>query len=347
VVGSEANLQKLKSGGTSDTATLQLKVAQAQAEVDRLQASLDQSTSGVAAAQAKLDAARNPDPNEVRQAVEAANQARATLAKVANADPHAVAGAVGGVDEARAQLEVKTQGPKETDLAVAIEQVRQAELNVKQAELDLQYANLTAPFDGIVAAINANPGEQASAGAMNLNTPAAPLTSLVTLVDPSEVRVDANVDEADIAKLAVGKPAEVTFDALPDRRLQGQIAAISPSGSSQQGVVTYPVAVNIEVPSGTTLPPGLTTALTILVDQKEAVLVVPSRAIRRLGREQTVEVVVGDRTETRTIRTGLANDQLTEVVAGLGEGEVVLVPGSGTAPVRVPGGPPPKPGDGR
>ncbi len=85
------------------------------------------------------------------------------------------------------------------------------------------------------------------------------------------------------------------------------------------------------------LPAGLTAAINIIIEQKDNVLVVPSRAIRRQGREQVAEVVKDGKTERRQVRTGLSNDQMVEVVEGLQEGEQVLIPGTTTAPPRVGG----------
>jgi HlyD family secretion protein len=157
-------------------------------------------------------------------------------------------------------------------------------------------------------------------------------------VDPSAVRVDANVDEVDVAKLSVGRPAEVTFDALPDRRFRGQVAAVAPSGNSTSGVVTYPIAINIQIPDDVTLPSGLTASVNITINRKTDVMVVPTRAVRRQGREQQVEVVSGSGTQMKTVQVGISNDQQTEIVDGLADGDVVVVPGTGTAPVRTGGG---------
>jgi len=326
-----------------------LKVPNAQ-DVAQARAALESAKAGLRSAEAKLVAVLAPptdtDVAAAQAAVDSASvgvtSAQAKLSQVrAGAKPSEIEAASSSIAAAQAQLASKTQGPKEADLALALEGVQAAELGVRQAQLDLDNAILTAPFDGVVAAINANPGEQASAGATNVNTQNVQLTALVTLVDPSEVRVDANVDEVDVAKLAVGKPAEVSFEAVPDRRFRGQVVAVSPSGSNQQGVVTYPVSINIQVPADVSLPAGLTASATILANQRQGVLVVPTRAIRRQGQNQTVDVLVNSKPESRNVRAGLSNDQLTEIVEGLADAEVVVVPGTSTAPVRTnPGGQP-------
>ena len=152
----------------------------------------------------------------------------------------------------------------------------------------------------------------------------------MTLVDPSQVRVDVTVDETDVAKIAVGKNATITFDALPDRPFRGKVLAISPTGTLTQGVVSYPVSLSIDA-RNQVLPAGMTASTTITIDEKNDVLIVPNRAVRRQGREQVVEVMGEDgKPATRPVRTGVQNDTLVEITDGLNEGDQVLIQGTTT-----------------
>ena len=116
------------------------------------------------------------------------------------------------------------------------------------------------------------------------------------------------------------------------------MAAVSPSGNSTSGVVTYPIAINLEIPQDITLPSGMTASVIVTINRKTDVIVVPTRAVRRQGREQMVEVVAGDGTQMKAVQVGMTNDQQTEITSGLADGDVVVVPGTGTAPVRTGGG---------
>jgi multidrug efflux pump subunit AcrA (membrane-fusion protein) len=140
--------------------------------------------------------------------------------------------------------------------------------------------------------------------------------------------------------VAVGKPATISFDALPGRPFRGSVISVSPSGTLSQGVVTYPVSIGLDT-RNQALPGGLTASATITIDEKNNVLVVPLRAVRRQGREQLVEVVGDDGKSTaRTVKTGVQNDQLVEITDGLEEGDQILVQGTTTrAPTA--GGPGP------
>jgi multidrug efflux pump subunit AcrA (membrane-fusion protein) len=87
-----------------------------------------------------------------------------------------------------------------------------------------------------------------------------------------------------------------------------------------------------------TLPSGLTASVNITINRKTDVIVVPTRAVRRQGREQNVEVVSGTGTTMKAVQVGMSNDQQTEIVDGLTDSDIVVVPGTGTAPVRTGGG---------
>src|SRR5262249_13145311 len=159
--------------------------------------------------------------------------------------------------------------------------------------------------------ITGNPGETAPAST----------TGFMTLVDPGQVRVDVTVDETDVARVAVGKPATMTFDALPGRPFRGSVIAVAPSGTLSQGVVTYPVSLSIDA-RNQVLRSGMTASATIVIDEKNDVVVVPLRAVRRQGRDQVVEVIGEDgKPVARPVKTGVQNEQLVEITDGLSEGE--------------------------
>ncbi|HEV8638219.1 MAG TPA: efflux RND transporter periplasmic adaptor subunit [Chloroflexota bacterium] len=329
-------------------------VTQAQAKLDAVKAKPD--PKDVQAAQAQVDAAREtlraaqaklaqlkggPAAEEVRQAdaqVESAvasqQAALAKLEAVRQGPKSAeVQAARSALVQAQTQLAVKKTPSLPQEIALAEEAIRAAELQVQQAQLDLDNAALIAPFDGVVGAISANAGEQVGGG-----------TAVLTLVDPKATRVDVSVDETDIARLAPGKPATITFDALPEKRFTGKVLGIAPSATVQQGVATYTVAVSID-DADQPLPAGMTANVSIVVAQKENVVLVPNRAIKRVGRNQVVDVLTGQKAEPRQIKTGLGNEQFTEVVEGVAEGETVVIPATTTQAPRVgpfgAGGPPP------
>ena len=348
LVNAEAKLAELLAGpveadlvaaiGSVDTARSNLVGAQsklrtleqgpAQADLVAAETAVESARANLTAAEARFTATSVTSAQDLQAARSAVTTARAALDSARAKLDQVRAGPVeadviaarGSVASAQSNLELLAAGPKATDLALQMEAVRQAELAVTQAEVDLQGATLVAPFDGIISAIAGNVGEQAPTGT----------AGFITLVDPRAVRVDVTVDETDVARLQAGKPAQITFDALQGRPFTGQVQTVSPSGTATQGVVSYPVTIRLDT-RGQVLPIGMTASANIVVEQKDGVLAVPNRAVRRQGREQVVDVMGADGTPTaRTVRTGVSNDQLTEVVGGLAEGERVVISGTTT-----------------
>lgn len=328
VTQANEKLKALKNGpDPRDVAAKQVDVDQARKALEGAQVKLDQLKAGptdqeVRQAQASLDSAQA----SYRSALQKLDQLRA------GARPSDLAAAQAGLVQAQQQLQVKKTPSTVQDLQLAEEQVRSAELGVRQAELDLQSATLTAPYDGLVGTLGANVGEQIGGS-----------TAVLTLVDPTQTRVDVSVDESDIARIAPGMPAQISFDALPDTRYTGKVMGVAPTSTVTQGVATYTVSVEIGN-ADATAPVGLTANVAIVTQQRSDVLLVPNRALRRSGRTQVVEVLANGKTETRPVTTGLGNDQVTEVVDGLSEGETVLIPATTTTQPRVGGfGGPPAP----
>jgi macrolide-specific efflux system membrane fusion protein len=164
---------------------------------------------------------------------------------------------------------------------------------------------------------------------------------VVTLVDTQQLRADVVVDEANIAKLKAGQPATLTFDALTGQRVSGTVSVIAPTATVTNGVVTYTVQIALDAQQAQAagVRSGMTTTSSIVADSRQDVLVAPNRAIRTQGQTKTVQVVDASGTaETRQVRTGLGNDQSTEIVSGLQAGDKVVIPTTGTAAVAsVPG----------
>ncbi|MHB0871450.1 MAG: efflux RND transporter periplasmic adaptor subunit [Chloroflexota bacterium] len=317
-------------------------------ELQSAQTSVDQAQANLKTAQAKLDQMKQgPQATDLASAQNSVEQAKATLASAqakldqlrqgpTDADLKA---AKSSLASARTDLASKTGPPKSSALLKAQEAVKQAQVSLDQARNDLKNATLVAPFDGIVSAVSGNVGEMVGSA------------TVVTLVDPKSVRIDATVDESDVARIVAGQPVSVSFDALPDQRMQGKVVAVAPAGTTQQGVVSYLVSVGIEA-LNRTLPAGMSASLTIETERKDNVLLVPNRAVRTAGKAKTVEVMSGGKSETRTVQTGASNDQMIEIVSGVKGGEQVVIPSTttrsstniGGAGMGVPGigGPPPR-----
>jgi HlyD family secretion protein len=191
------------------------QVASSQAGLDKLRASTNTDTlaarAQVASSQASLDKLRGDQRGGALDAAQAA------------------------VTQAQANLEKLRAGASEGDLAAASAEVRSAEAALKLAQVELTESELRAPFAGVVAVLDAHPGEYIAAGA-----PA------IQLADFSSWQIETtDLTELNVAQVREGGPAQVTFDAIPGLELPGTVSHIRALGESKQGDITYLVTVKL------------------------------------------------------------------------------------------------------
>ena len=352
----QVTLDKLWNPAPSDLTTAQASVEQAQVTLDKLLRpspfDVQSAQESVNAARASLDKLRNASPADVAGAQQSILSARAGLEKLLTptefeiqAARQSVLQAQAGVDkllngnaydvqaaqltlvQQQANLDLKRNGATALDILVATASVEQAQAQLKQAEANLAGSTMVAPFAGVVSAIAGNLGEQVSA-------------ALITLVDTRQVRVDVVVDETDVAKIQPGQTVNVSLEALPGQRVQGRVTMVAPVATVQQGVVSYPIQIQVDPAQVRGIRPGMTATAQVVTSAKEDTVVVPNRALRTQGRTRTVEVLSAEgKGEQRQVQVGVSNDQLTEILGGLQPGDKVVIPTTTTAAARIPGAP--------
>ena len=227
--------------------------------------------------------------------------------------------------ESLAEAEATLEEYRTVDLLEV--ELREADVIAARASLDtavgdLERATLRAPFDGVVVAVNIEAGQQ-----VNANTQA------IEIADPSIVEVSGSVDEIDVLFLQVGAEAFVSLEALGTQTLPGRVSSIANLGTSQQGVVTYPVTIRLDSPDSAQLPEGLSaTAQVIIREQTDSVLV-PLQALYGSVQAPIVKVVSGDDIVDRQVTLGISDDFWVVVEEGLDEGETISmeVVGSSTS----------------
>lgn len=193
--------------------------------------------------------------------------------------------------------------------------VDNAQVDLDDALEQLEAATIVAPFDGVVAAVNASVGDEVT-----------PSKVIIYLVSTCVVEVDAAVDEIDVASVEEGQMAIVTLDAIADARLRGSVTAVSPVATSSSGVVTYDIAVEVQGTDEYELKEGMSATITIMALDVQDVLLVPSNAVQSTVDGNLVQVVGDDGlTEERAVEIGATNGQMTEIISGLIEGEQVEV----------------------
>ena len=210
--------------------------------------------------------------------------------------------------------------------------VRSSSENVQKAQTNLGYATITSPIDGVVLSKSVEEGQTVAA---SFNTP-----ELFTIAqDLTDMRVIADIDEADIGGVKEGQRVSFTVDAYPDDKFEGQVTQVRQQATTESNVVTYEVVISAPN-NDLKLKPGLTANVTIFTLEKNDVLAAPAKALRFMPTEallsegQTIEDVdaptkvwtlEGNVFKAHPVQVGTTNGMLTEITGGISEGTEVLV----------------------
>lgn len=190
---------------------------------------------------------------------------------------------------------------------------------VRVAETELEKTVLRAPFDAVVAEVSIEVGEWTTP-----SPPALPVPPVIDLLDTESIYISAPMDEVDSARIAVGQPARATVDSHRGKTFPGTVvktAVYVLDLEAQNRTVEIEVELEDEEFASTLLP-GTSADVEIILQAKEDVLRVPTVALIEGNR---VLVVEEDRLVERTLEVGLKNWNYTEVRSGLEEGELVVV----------------------
>lgn len=208
----------------------------------------------------------------------------------------------------------------------------QTSLNsVAKAETNLGYATITSPIDGVVLSKAVEEGQTVAA---SFSTP----TLFTIAQDLTDMRVIADIDEADIGEVKEGQRVTFTVDAFPNDTFNGSVTQVRQEAKTESNVVTYEVVISAPN-NDLKLKPGLTANVTIYTMEKKNVLSVPSKALRftpnehLLGKDESVidckgkeKVWIrdGKSLKATAVRTGTTNGTMTEILDGLKAGTTVI-----------------------
>jgi HlyD family secretion protein len=335
-----------------DQAQADLNVARSAVEVARGQ--VKRAESGIRNAQASLLSAQadiqhaeltladaDRDYHRKRELSVTGDAAKADVERAKTADEVANYGLTAA--KAHASAADAAVAIAEADAEVAQAQLRNAlatvgarEAAVRQVQLELDHTLVRSPIDGIVIGRNIGVGQTINPGAQG-----PPLFTIAE--DLRQVQLHADVDEADIGRVAAHDAASFAFDSFPGQTFSGEVVAIRTMPDSQQTVVTYEVVISADNAKRKLLP-GMTANVRIVVNKRDHVLKVPNAALRfrpadrdssaatapasaeegagaevwRLGRN--------GRPHAFPIRTGISDGAYTEVLAGeIAAGQEVIV----------------------
>jgi HlyD family secretion protein len=329
----QAQLAEAKISPTDSTqvAIAQLGIQQAQNAVWQAQLQRD-ITNNAAAANNKNVTITSTDSSN--RAIASANgsvsvaQSQLSAVQSQGANVGSIDSAQATLTSAQTQLATLLAGPNVDDVKQAQANLSAAQAALVQAQSDLSKTQLVAPFNGLVAAINLNLGQQ------------SPATNAITLLDVTSFNVDLPVAEIDIAQIQVGMPVNLHFDALGNNStVVGKVTLIADTPNSGTPV-TYNVRVQI-APDGQPLLATMSTTASIIISDTVNVVRMPNRLIRIDAAHKAAYATVRQPDGTFTevpIQLGASNDTYTEVKSGLKAGDVVTTPSAGGGTGRGPGG---------
>ena len=222
------------------------------------------------------------------------------------------------LQDAQREWDRLKDGPDPDDIAAA-----QARVTVSQAIL--KFASILAPFSGTVTEVKTMLGDQVSPGVPGFR-----------IDDFSRLLVDVQVSEVDINGVKIDQPVTLTFDAILDVIYNGKVVSVAQVGNTTQGAVTFTVTVEL-TDVDNRVKPGMTSAVTIVINQLDNVLLVPNRAVRLVDNQRVVYILVNGEAKEIEITLGATSGIDSEVLSGdLKEGDLIILnpslnigPGSG------------------
>ncbi|WP_333794584.1 efflux RND transporter periplasmic adaptor subunit [Hyphomicrobium sp.] len=240
---------------TIDAQTFAAKVAQAEADLEAADAALHNQEAALLKSKAILEAA---ELNVSRQE---------SLAEKRLSPQLTYETALRDRDVAKADIAVA-----EAQVMSARATIAQRKAALDQAKIDLERADIRSPIDGTVISRTVDPGQTVAA---SLQAP-----ELFQIAENlSRIRIEAQVNEADVGAVSEGNPATFTVDAYPDRQFEGRVTQVRLAATELNSVVTYTVIIEADN-EGRKLFPGMTASVLIVSDTREGTLRVSNDALR-------------------------------------------------------------------
>lgn len=308
-------------------AAARLAVTAAQSRLDRLYRppadTVSTARAELSKARADLATARGSGSKAAAAAESAVAAAESRLARVLDPPPEVLSAAKADVARAGADLAVLRQRgapATKTELALAGLRVRVATEQVRLASRLADRLVVRAPASGTVTSLLTDVG-----AAVDATTPLARVQDLDNLV------VNVALTEFDVSRTTIGAATRIGADALGGQQFSGEVIDVALTGADSGGVVTFPVIMSIEEPTG--LRPGMSVSARVVTASVADAVRLPLKAIQdREGRTATVSVRTrsGDVKE-REVRLGLVGAAYAEVRSGLRVGEKVVLPASDEA----------------
>jgi RND family efflux transporter MFP subunit len=186
--------------------------------------------------------------------------------------------------------------------------------DVEYLDLSVKLSRLTSPIDGVLV--------QSPIETSNVQVSAA---DTWVVVDPTSLYFSADLDETDLKRVVVGQKAHVSLDAFPDREINSEISTISFSPKETSTGTTYEVKIKLADGDAKDLRLGLNGTVALVLSEIKGALTLPMSAVVTKNGGSYVTVKSGSKYIEKSVTTGIENDGVVEITAGLGEAENVYV----------------------
>ncbi len=212
-------------------------------------------------------------------------------------------------------------------LQISQNSIRKKEVALADLKADLANYNIRSPISGIIAKVNSRKGDTVSNG-----------TAIASVISQKKI-AEITLNEVDVAGIKLGQKATLTFDAIDDFIVVGEVIEVGALGSVSQGVVTYSIKIGFDT-EDERVRPGMSVGVSIITGVKQDILVVPNSALKTRGDLNYVEIIpseLGLKINNGQITTDIIfsvlekyvelgdfNDTHTEILSGLVEGEEII-----------------------
>jgi HlyD family secretion protein len=207
--------------------------------------------------------------------------------------------------------------------------VEQKERSLKEAQDALSDYYIYATINGVISEINIAKGDDVSSG-----------STAATIITESKI-AGITLSEVDVANIKTGNKATLTFDAIEDLTITGEVTEVDSVGTASSGVVSYGVEIAFDT-NEENVKSGMSVSATIITNAKNDVLTIPTTAVKSQGdtyyvqalskaydltdKTNSIKGVVSSTAPTaKTVEIGLSDDTNTEITSGLSEGDQVVV----------------------
>lgn len=223
-----------------------------------------------------------------------------------------------------AQLKVLDRGSGEETMSSEFTlSEEESELVNREAGEVIKSMTIRAPIAGIVLSRDTDPG-----AAVIPMSSAFGGTVLMVIADDAAMHFEGEVDEADIARVHEGLPARINVVSYPDRTIAGVVELISPLGVELANVVRFEVHARIDEGQNL-LRAGMSADAELILEERVNVLALPEAALIYEGEETFVQIrdeTVEEGYRRLPVKVGISDGIKTEIVEGLKEGDVVVIP---------------------